>query len=112
MLRLSIGPRAGERVSGARPISNQSMLGFDSAAFAYALSGKLCRVALEGRTEESSFMSKPLTRMTKAISIESAMGKSYLARQMLLYRREGRVHRRTAQCVSAGDCQSFAFKRL
>jgi hypothetical protein len=46
------------------------MLGFDSAAFAYALSGKLCRVAFRGHTTQSWLISKPLTQMTKAISID------------------------------------------
>jgi hypothetical protein len=40
----------------------------DSAAFAYALPGKLCRVGLKGRTSQSWFASRPLTLMRKAIS--------------------------------------------
>jgi hypothetical protein len=47
----------GEQVWGKR---------FNSAAFAYVLSGKLCRVAFKGRTTQIWFMSSPLNLLAKA----------------------------------------------
>jgi len=43
---------------------------FNSAAFAYALSGKLCRVGFNGHKTQSWVMSRPLTLMRKAISMD------------------------------------------
>ena len=43
---------------------------FNSAAFAYALSGKLCRVRFNGHKTQSWVMSRPLTLMRKAISMD------------------------------------------
>jgi hypothetical protein len=42
----------------------------------------------------------------------SALAKICLARQMLLYRRERRIHRQNARCVSRGDSSCFACASL
>jgi len=43
---------------------------FNSAAFAYTLSGKLCRVGFKDRKTQSWMMSRPLTLKRKAISMD------------------------------------------
>jgi hypothetical protein len=42
------GSSAGEQVWGVRPIPIKACNGFNSAAFAYPLYGKLCRVGFKG----------------------------------------------------------------
>jgi hypothetical protein len=48
-------------------------------------------------------MSRLLTLSRKATLMDRPSPKTCLARQMLLYRREGLIHRRNAQCVSHID---------
>jgi hypothetical protein len=92
---------------GARSILIEPFRWANSAALAYAGSGKLCRVVFKGHTTLIRPMSMLLNRMRNEIPMDSALTKICLARQMLLYRREGLFHPRNVQRAYRGDAPCF-----
>ena len=97
---------------GSRPISNQSMLGVRLGSLCLCVIRQTLPGCLQGRTTQSWFMSKPLTRMTKAISIDRRWRKFVWPDKCYCIGVKVASIVELLNVSPAGDCQGFAFKCL